>query len=243
MRDSYMRSLIAHTVVLGVACAAACGFAVDIFAKMTTSLVVAACGFAVVTIASLRYDAEKWRVPDGCGAANVRLRREVGVALGAGASAATALLSFDAALAPSLRAAMICQSVLMAAAAVNDFARFRLPLPLTIVGALMALTIALMRDEPLLRIGASAALAVALMVAYRRVVRADLGGGDEFALCWIAAAAPFQGVLAICLGQALLTLAVKIFDRRRRVRRVPIGGAWLAAAAWLLPLLAAWGAA
>jgi hypothetical protein len=239
MRDEYVRSAVVHTVALCIGCATACGYASDIFARTTTSLIVAACGFVIAVQGVLRFDARLWTVPPGADAANLRRRRDSGIALGAGAVAYAVQTASGDAL---HRALTVCQVLVMAVAAVNDFARFRLPLPTTICGGLLAVTAALQHALWPWNVIFALMVGGALVLAYRRLARADLGGGDELALCWVALADPFYGPAAICAGQAALALVVRLSDPRRVVRRVPIGGAWLMAAAWLLPLLSTWGA-
>lgn len=239
MRDEYVRSAVTHTAALCIGCATACGYAPEIFARTTTSLIVAACGFLIAAHGLLRFDAQSWAVPMGVDAANLRRRRDIGIALGAGAVACAVQTGSGEAL---HRALMVCQTLVMAVAALNDLARFRLPLPTTICGVLLALAAALWRALWPWNVLFALMVGGALVLAYRRLARADLGGGDELALCWVALADPFYGPAAICAGQAALALAVRLSDRRRVVRRVPIGGAWLMAAAWLLPLLQTWGA-
>lgn len=184
--------------------------------------------FCAVVLASLRYGVAGWALPLGVEAANLSMRRCVGVALGAGAVAAASM---------TLQPSMILQIVLMSAAAVNDFARFRLPLPLTIGGIACALAGGVESDLPFVICEA------AVFVGLLRILRMDVGGGDVLAAVWIVAAAPWHGAAAICVGHAAWLAAAHIIDPQRRVLRAPIGGAWLMATAWLLPLLRAWGMA
>jgi hypothetical protein len=239
MRDEYVRSAVAHTAALCLGCAAVCIYAAEIFAQTTSSLIVAACGFVIAAQGVLRFDARSWTVPTGADAANLRRRRDSGIALGAGAVACAVQTASGDAL---HRALMVCQVLVMAVAAVNDFARFRLPLPTTISGGLLAVTAALQHALWPWNVIFALVAGGALVLAYRWLARADLGGGDELALCWVVLADPFHGPAAICAGQAVLALVIRLSDPRRAVRRVPIGGAWLMAAAWLLPLLSTWSA-
>jgi hypothetical protein len=230
MQDGYVRSMIAHTAMFGVACALACGFAVDNVAPVALTAITA-CGFAVATLVSLRYDAAGWELPDGIASADLRRRRDVGVALGAAAAALAC---------QSSRAALACSVVLMAAAAVNDFARFRLPLPLTIVGIVSAAA-RLVQNEPG-ELFAAVLPAIASIALLRRL-RLDIGGGDVLAAVWIMLAVPWLGPAAMFVGHAIWLVLARRFDARGVVRRAPIGGVWLMAAAWTAAGAWLWGAA
>lgn len=177
--------------------------------------------FWITATAAMRYDLVGWTLPAGTEAANLRMRRYVAAALGAGAVAVASM---------SMRAPLVCQCVLMGAAAVSDFARFRLPLPLTVGGMVYALAVTRAADLPF------AVIEAAVFLLLLRMLRADVGGGDAMAAVWIVLAAPWHGAAAICIGHATWLMAARICDPQRMVRRAPIGGAWLLAAAWLLPL-------
>lgn len=228
--DGYVRSVIMYTAMFGIACALACGLAVDNFAPAALTAITA-CGFAAATLVSLRYDAAGWELPAGVEAADLRRRRDVGVALGA---AAAALAS------QSSRTALACSVVLMAAAAINDFTRFRLPLPLTIVGIVSA-AVKLAQNEPG-ELFAAVLPAIASIVLLR-VLRLDIGGGDVLAAVWIMLAVPWLGPAAMFVGHVIWLVIARRFDARGVVRRAPIGGVWLMAAAWTAAGAGLWGAA
>lgn len=231
MRTSIVRELALHVGGLIGGYVLVCAYAVGVVAQPAAFLVGAAGLFTAAASATLRYDVDGWALPAGVDSADLRRRRELGVALGAGAAACAGL---------SLSAPLLCQVILMAAAAVNDFARFRLPLPLTIVGSAGAIIAAALRAPGELP---SMLAFAALLPLLMRLLRFDLGGGDVLAAGWIMLAAPWHGPTAILLGHVVLMIVMRLADPNRAVRRAPLGGAWLMAAAWVTALSWTWGVA
>lgn len=181
-----------------------------------------------------RYDTADWTVPAGVEDSNWSLRRRVSVVLGVLAVAVTAVAATIWIKDTTARALMLAQSVIMAVSGANDFRRFRLPLPLTIVGLGIAAVLLAIGPYSGMIIALAIGWAALLMLIHRFVARTNISLGDQIAIFWIALAAPFNGLLAILAGQLVLDILARITDWKARKKRVPIGGAWLVATALLL---------
>jgi hypothetical protein len=189
--------------------------------------------FATLTYME-RYDTADWTVPAGVEDSNWALRRRVSIALGVLAVAVTAVAATIWIKDTTARGLMLAQSVIMAVSGANDFRRFRLPLPLTIVGLGIAVMLLAIGPYSGMIIALAIGWSALLMLIHRFVARTNISLGDQIAIFWIALAAPFNGLLAIFAGQLVLDILARITDWKARKKRVPVGGAWLVATALLL---------
>lgn len=244
--------MLEHTALLalgGVATTAAFAGLLSVFAPLSNPWLEGAAGvvfyvglfFAVLTWIE-RYSAADWTVPAGVEDSNWALRRKVSIVLGVGAVVITAVSSTLWIRDPVARALMNAQSVVMAVSAANDFRRFRLPLPLTVTGLLIAIVLLAIGPYAWPIVVLALVWAVALSLVHRFVAKSGMSLGDQIALLWIALAAPFNGLLAVFIGQLTLDILARITDWKAKKKRVPIGGAWLICAAALLavPQWPAW---
>ncbi len=186
----------------------------------------------LVWLANLYSQRTGWQPPEGTAENDWRLRRNLGIALGSVSMVACALfsaLSFDEGAA---RLIAVGQAALLAAAGTSDLRRFHLPLPLTLTGLVFAVAVA--TRAPLLVTLFSLAWALVVILLHVLASKGSMQLGDHLATIWIALAAPFNGLVAVALGD-LANIALAQM-RGLRGKRVAVAGAWLILAAGLIGL-------
>lgn len=240
----FANALLEHTAVLalgGLLSTAAFVAVLHLFGPMSSIWLDGALALLFYTLlffATLtymeRYDTADWTVPAGVEDSNWALRRRASVVLGMLAVVVTAVAATIWIKDTTARGLMLAQSVIMAVSGANDFRRFRLPLPLTIVGLGIAAVLLAIGPYSGMIIALAIGWSALLILIHRFVARTNISLGDQITVFWIALAAPFNGLLAIFAGQLVLDILARITDWKARKKRVPIGGAWLAAAAMLL---------
>ncbi len=190
--------------------------------------------FALFAALAELYDRSGWRLPAGAEDANLPRRFRLGIALGAGACLACAVAVVVQTDRPLLMAGMVVQGALMAAAGVTDLHKYRLPLPVTVGGIVMACVVAAVAAMPVGWLALGAVWSSVLIIAHMRMTGGAMGWGDHLALLWIGLAAPMVGVFAVLTGHCITLLCAKLSGWGHRP--VPIGGAWLLAGAVLFAL-------
>lgn len=192
--------------------------------------------FAVLLIAMERYSSVGWTVPEGSERSNWALRKRVAVVLGVLVVAVAAGFATVRTADSLERGLTSLIAVIMAVAGANDIRRFRLPLPLTLVGlgASVLLFIVGPFAAPILIL--ALAWATLMIVIHIFVARSGMALGDMIALLWIAIASPFNGLVAVFLSQITMDVLGRITTWKKDKKRIPIGGAWLVATAAAIAL-------
>jgi hypothetical protein len=126
------------------------------------------------------------------------------------------------------------QAALLAAAGTSDLRRFHLPLPLTLAGLVIAIAVAVTNRAPLLVTMFALAWALIVIVLHVLASKGSMQLGDHLVTIWIAMAAPFNGLVAVALGD-LANIALARMQGLRG-KRVAVAGAWLILAASLIGL-------
>jgi Flp pilus assembly protein protease CpaA len=196
--------------------------------------------YALVFVALLlfmeRYSGYAWTVPAGSENSNWALRNRVSFVLGmlvvVAASASASLRIAD----PLERGLTCLTAVIMAVAGANDIKRFRLPLPLTIVGLMVAVVLFMVGPFDLPFLLLAFGWAAMLIVIHTFIARSGMALGDMIALFWIALASPFNGLLAVFVSQLVMDALARITTWKADKKRIPIGGAWLVATAAAIAL-------
>ncbi len=135
---------------------------------------------------------------------------------------------------PLPRGLFCALGVIMAVSAANDFRRFRLPLPLTFVGLAISIALLIIGPYPFAIVLLALGWAAVMVLIHRFVAKSGMAFGDIIALFWIALSSPFNGLVAVFVGQLVLDILARVVGWKRDKKRIPIGGAWLLAAALLL---------
>jgi hypothetical protein len=173
-----------------------------------------------------------WEPPAGSPDPDDRTRRNLIFVLGA-------LPAFAGAVCVTLwvgtwpaRLLMACESALMAATGASDLRRFQLPLPFTLLGICLALVTLFTTQVPgvLLLFGLIWALIVIGLHIF--TTKGSIQLGDHIATLWIALAAPFNGLIAIAVGDLANVVLARVKDLRGK--KVAAAGAWLISAAVLV---------
>ena len=190
--------------------------------------------FALFAVLSELYDRAGWQLPVGAEDANLPRRLRVGIVLGGSACLVCVVAVVLQTDRPLLIGSMIVQGALMAAAGVTDLHKYRLPLPVTVGGIVMALAVAAVAAMPVEWVALGAVWSCVLVVVHARLTHGKMGWGDHLATFWIGLAAPLVGMLAVLTGHCATLLCARLTGWGRRP--VPIGGAWLLACAMLFAL-------
>jgi hypothetical protein len=191
--------------------------------------------FALVYVVVLntmeRYD-PTWKSPAMTDDMNMPLRKQFSLGLGLAVVTLSSVLATFFIKDAALRAVVLLQSVVMAVSAANDFRRFRIPLPLTVVGLGLAVIALILSGAAWWVFALAFVWGFGLNTLHTVLSKNSMGLGDHLATIWIALASPFNGILPIVIGQLILHLVAKFkgWDRKR----LPVGGAWLIAAAAIL---------
>jgi len=77
------------------------------------------------------------------------------------------------------------------------------------------------------------AWSLVVIVLHTVVSKGSMQLGDHFATVWIALSSPFNGLIAIMLGDAANVVMVRV--KGLRGKKVAAAGAWLLFAAWIEP--------
>jgi hypothetical protein len=175
-----------------------------------------------------RYD-PTWVLPKGTEQVNFAVRHRFSFWVGIVAVLATVVIGHLYVSDRAVRAVMLAQSVLMSVSSANDLRRYRLPLPLSIIGLATAVVLLVLAQMPLWIVVFALVWAMALIALHVFVSRGDIGFSDHVAVLWIALCMPFNGMLMIVGGQTVLALLSRVL--RWKNGRLPLGGVWLMLAA------------
>ena len=198
---------------------------------MTASLI----AYAVVFSLAYQYSVNiGWSTPEVMTGSTLVRRRLIGAALGGLALVVCAAFETLFLATWSVRALIMAQAVLMAAAGASDLHRFQLPLPLTLVGMIMAMVTLRVTDTPLIFVVFGLIWSVIIIGAHALLSKGSMQLGDHLSTIWIALAMPVNGMLAIVIGDAVNALYAGV--RRLKGRQIAAAGTWLIAATALLAL-------
>jgi hypothetical protein len=192
--------------------------------------------FAALLMAMERYSSVGWEVPQGSENSDWALRKRVAVVLGVLVVAVAAGFASARIVDPLERALTSLIAVIMAVAGANDIRRFRLPLPLTLVGLGASVLLFIVGPFAMPILILALAWATLMIVIHIFVARSGMALGDMIALFWIALASPFNGLVAVFLSQITMDVLGRITTWKKDKKRIPIGGAWLVATAAAIAL-------
>ncbi|NJM39431.1 MAG: prepilin peptidase [Anaerolineae bacterium] len=179
------------------------------FIEGVVLLIAALAAYAAVMGLAYWYG-KGWQAPQGMETSNWALRHKVGVSLGAAAVAVCVLLSLLLVQTTLARVLLVTQAVILAAAGANDIRIFQLPLPLTIIGILLAIVTAAVLKIPLFFVGFGLVWAIVISLVYAFLTKRSMALGDYIAAIWIGLAMPFNGLLAILSGDISNTVFVRL---------------------------------
>jgi hypothetical protein len=175
-----------------------------------------------------------WQPPAGNADINWTLRHYLGLSLGAAAMVVCAIAAGLELAGWPARLLTCAQAALMAAAGASDLRRFHLPLPLTLGGILVAVAATLISGAPLFAVLFALLWAIAVIALHAITSKGSMQLGDHIATLWIALASPFNGLLAVLLGDCANVLLARV--KGLRGKKVAAAGAWLMAGAALMAL-------
>jgi hypothetical protein len=187
---------------------------------------------ALARFGSLYSQRTHWEPPAGSPDPDGRTRRNLTLALGA-LSTLVGGVCIALWVGPwPVRLVMALESALMAASGASDIRRFQLPLPFTLLGiCLAAATMVMTRVSVILLIFAMI-WALVIIVLHAFTTKGSMQLGDHIVTLWIALAAPFNGLIAVAVGDCANVILTHIKDMRGR--KVAAAGAWLIGAAMLV---------
>ncbi len=198
-------------------------------------VVVGLVAYAALIAFSIEYGRRTgWQSPEGTTANDWALRQKVGLGLGALAVVAGAIACSVLITDWLARLLVMAQAAVMAAAGASDLRRFHLPLPLTLLGIVLAIASLSVLSVPPLMLIFGLAWSVAVIALHALLSKGSMQLGDHIATVWIALAMPFNGLLAVMLGD----FANVIFARTKGMggKKVAVAGSWLVIAAAILAL-------
>jgi len=212
-----------------------------VIADVVILALVGLAAYAALTVFAAVYGQRTgWQVPEGTEANDWALRQRVGWTLGALATLACAigcaLIIHD--WLP--RACIVAQAAVMAAAGASDLRRFHLPLPLQMLGIILAMVSLGVLGVSSWALAFALLWALAVIAAHALLSRGSMQLGDHIATIWIALAMPFNGMLAVILGDFANVIFAKA--KGMRGKKVAAAGSWLifASAILALPPYLAW---
>lgn len=194
-------------------------------------LIVALIVYGITVVLAHQYGKD-WVVPEGTESANWAMRHDLGVALGAAAVAISAITCYL--FIPNWlgRVITLAQTIVLAAAGASDVRKFHLPLPLTFAGILLSIVALTLRHTPLFVVMFGLIWAAALIGLHAALSKGTMQLGDHIATLWIALAIPFNGMLAVILGDFANVGVARA--KSLKGKKVAAAGAWLIFAAALV---------
>lgn len=187
-----------------------------------------------ITVVLAHQYGRDWAVPEGTEASNWRLRHDLGVALGAVAVAISAIACWLTIPSWTGRVVTLLQAVILAAAGASDVRKFHLPLPLTMLGLMLSIVALSLTHTPLFIVMFGLIWAAALIGLHAALSKGSMQLGDHIATLWIALAMPFNGMLAVILGDFANVGVARA--KSLKGKKVAAAGAWLIFAAALAGL-------
>ncbi len=193
-------------------------------------LLVSLIAYYITVVLAHQYGRD-WAVPEGTEASNWRLRHDLGVALGAAAVAISAIGCWLTIPSWTGRVVTLLQAVILAAAGASDVRKFHLPLPLTMLGLMLSIVALSLTHTPLFVVMFGLIWAAALIGLHAALSKGSMQLGDHIATLWIALAMPFNGMLAVILGDFANVGVARA--KSLKGKKVAAAGAWLIFAAAL----------
>ena len=182
--------------------------------------------YAVLLMLSAWYArVTQWQPPAGNQSNDWRLRQRIGISLGSIALIVCIAGASIWQVAWQVRLLTILQAALLAAAGASDMQRFHLPLPITLLGAGLAVLTLFLVPVPPFYLFFGVVWVIVIIVLHALVSKGSMQLGDHVATVWIALAAPANGLLAIALGDAANVIFARI--KGLKGRKVAAAGAWL----------------
>jgi hypothetical protein len=175
-----------------------------------------------------------WEPPEGSPDPDGQSRRQMTFAVGALAAGLGAICVAVWVGPWPARLVLASEAALMAATGASDLRRFQLPLPFTLLGICLALAAYFMLHTSIILLAFGLAWAAVIMVLHALTTKGSMQLGDHITTLWIALAVPFNGPIAIVLGD--LANAVLALVKDLRGRKVAAAGMWLVSAAVLVAL-------
>ncbi len=197
------------------------------------TLLVSLLAYGIAVVYAHQYGKD-WITPEGTGDSNWKLRHDIGVALGAISVATCAIVS--TLFIPSWlgRGVTLVQAVILAAAGASDVRKFHLPLPLTMTGLMLSIVTLVLTKTPMMIVLFGLTWAAALIALHAVLSKGTMQLGDHLATLWIALAMPFNGMLAVILGDFANVGVARM--KSLQGKKVAAAGAWLIFAAALAGL-------
>ena len=175
-----------------------------------------------------------WEPPAGSPDPDNQTRRDLTLAIGA-LSALVGAVCVTLWVGPwPARLVMAFEAALMAATGASDLRRFQLPLPFTLLGICLALMAFFMTHSSVILLLFGLIWALVVIVLHALTSKGSMQLGDHIATLWIALAAPFNGLIAVAVGDFANVVLVRVKDLRGK--KVAAAGAWLISAAMLVAL-------
>jgi hypothetical protein len=189
--------------------------------------------YAIAVVYAHHYGRD-WVTPEGTGQSNWKLRHDIGVALGAISVATCAIVC--TLFIPSWlgRIFTLAQAVILASAGASDVRKFHLPLPLTMLGLCLAIITLVLTKTPMMIVLFGLVWAAALIALHAALSKGSMQLGDHLATLWIALAMPFNGMVAVILGDFANVGVARM--KSLQGKKVAAAGAWLIFAAALVGL-------
>lgn len=197
------------------------------------TLVVSLLAYVIAVVYAHHYGRD-WMTPEGTDQSNWKLRHDIGVALGAVSVATCAIVC--TLFIPSWmgRIFTLAQAVILAAAGASDVRKFHLPLPLTMLGLCLAIVTLMLTKTSMTIVLFGLVWAAALIALHAALSKGSMQLGDHLATLWIALAMPFNGMLAVILGDFANVGVARM--KSLQGKKVAAAGAWLIFAAALVGL-------
>ena len=190
-----------------------------------------AYGFAVVLA---HHYGKDWVTPEGTATSNWKLRHDLGVALGAVSVAVCAIVCILFIASWPGRIITLAQAVILAAAGASDLRKFHLPLPFTMAGLMLSIVTLVLTKTPMMIVMFGLVWAAALIALHAALSKGSMQLGDHIATLWIAMAMPFNGMIAVILGDFANVGVARLNGLKGK--KVAAAGAWLIFAAALMGL-------
>ena len=188
------------------------------------------CGLFL--LGNLYSESRRWQPPAGTEATNWTLRRNLAFVLGLIASVLCAAGSWFWLTDPVAQLVASAEGVLLAAAGASDLRRFHLPLPFTMSGIAIAIGVAIAMRVPLFIVLFGLGWGLALILLHAVVSKGSMQLGDHIATLWIALVLPFNGMLALLIGDLANVILARI--QGLKGKKVAAAGAWLIVCAALI---------
>ncbi len=201
--------------------------------ELSGTLFVSLLAYAIAVIYAHQYGKD-WITPDGTSESNWKLRHDIGVALGAVSVATCAIVT--TLFIPSWlgRIVTLAQAVILASAGASDVRKFHLPLPLTMTGLMLSIVTLVLTKTPMMIVFFGLIWAAALIALHAALSKGTMQLGDHLATIWIALAMPFNGMVAVILGDFANVGVARM--KSLQGKKVAAAGAWLIFAAALVGL-------